>query len=53
MQMTWFCVVRAIVARFIELCRRRGPKVIAGKSKVMLLGWDEGFEYEVCVNGYV
>ena len=28
----------AIVARFVEVCRRRGLKVNARKSKVMVLG---------------
>ena len=30
----------AMVGRFVELCRRRGLKVNAGESKVMLLGGD-------------
>ena len=34
--------LRAIVGRFIEVCRRRGLKVNAGKSKVMALGDEEG-----------
>ena len=29
--------LRAIVGRFVEVCRRRGLKVNAGKSKVMVL----------------
>ena len=45
--------LRAIVGRFIEMCRRRGLKVNAGKSKGMLLGGEEGLECEVCINGYV
>ena len=45
--------LRAIVGRFIEVCRRRGLKVNAGKSKVMLLNGEKGLECEVCVNGYV
>ena len=32
----------AIVGRFIRVCRRRGLKVIASKSKVRLLGGEEG-----------
>ena len=32
--------------RFVEMCRRRDLKVNAGKSKVMLLGGEEGLEYE-------
>ena len=43
--------LREIVGRFIEDCRRRGLKVNAGKSKVKLLGGEEGLECEVCVNG--
>ena len=43
--------LRAMVGRFAEVCRRRGLKVIAGKSKVMVLGGEEGFECEVCVDG--
>ena len=45
--------LRAILGRFIEVCRRRGLKVNADKSEVMLLGWEERLECEVCVNGYV
>ena len=45
--------LRAIVGRFIEVCRRRDLKVNAGRSKVMLLSGEEGLECEVCVNGYV
>ena len=44
--------LRAIVGRFIEVCRRC-LKVNAGKSKVMLLCGEEGLRYEVCVNGYL
>ena len=45
--------LRAIGGHFIEMCRRRGLKVMEGKSKVMLLGGEKRLEYEVCVNGYV
>ena len=31
--------------------QKRGLKVIAGKSKVMVLNGEEGFEYEVHVHG--
>ena len=34
MQMTWFC--------FVEVCRRRGLKVNADKSKAMMLNGEEG-----------
>ena len=33
---------------FVEVCRRRGLKVISGK--VMELGGEEGLEWEVCVD---
>ena len=39
---------RAMVGRFIEVCRR-GLKVNKGKSKVMMLGGEEGLE----CGGYV
>ena len=42
--------LKAIVRRFIEGCRRRVLKGSAGKSKVMVLGLEEGLECEVCVN---
>ena len=45
--------LRAIVGRFTKVCRRRGLKDNAGKSKVMLLGGEEELECEVCANGYV
>ena len=34
--------LRAMVGRFVEVCRRRGLKVNAGKSKVMVLSREEG-----------
>ena len=43
--------LRAIVGHFIEVCRRSCLKANAGKSKVMLLGGEEGLECEVCVDG--
>ena len=36
---------------FAEVYRRRNLKVNAGKSKVIVLGGDEGLEYEVYVDG--
>ena len=42
--------LRAMVGHFVEVCRRRGLKVNAGKSKVMVLGGEEGLECEVCVD---
>ena len=38
-----------MVGRIVEVCRRRGLKVNAGKSNVILLGREEGLEWEVCV----
>ena len=37
----------------VEVCRRRGFKINAGKNKVMVLGEEEeeGLECEVCVDG--
>ena len=43
--------LRAVVGRFVEVCKRRGLKVNAGKSKVMVLGGEEKLKREVCVNG--
>ena len=42
--------LKAIVGRFVDMCRRRGPKVNAGRSKVILLNGDEELESEVCVD---
>ena len=42
--------LRAMVERFVEVRRRRGLKVKAVKSKVMVLVGEERLEYEVCVN---
>ena len=33
--------MRAMVGRYVEVCRRSGLKVNAGKSKVMVLGGEE------------
>ena len=41
--------LRAMVGCFAEVCK--GLKVNAGKSKVMVLGEEEGLECEVCVDG--
>ena len=35
---------------FAEVCRRIGKKVNAGKSKVRVLGREEGLERDVCVD---
>ena len=40
-----------VVGHHVEVCRRRGLKVNAGKSKVIVFGGEEGLEYEVCVDG--
>ena len=40
-----------MVEWFAEVCRRRGLKVNAGKSKVMVLNGKEGLECEVYVDG--
>ena len=42
--------LKAMVERFVEACRRRGLKVNKGKSKVMILGGEEGLECKVCVD---
>ena len=42
---------KTMVGRFVEVCRRIGLKINVGKSKVTMLGWEEGLECEVCVNG--
>ena len=38
---------RAMVGRFLGVCKRRGLKVHAGKSKVMVLNGKEALECEV------
>ena len=42
--------MRTMVGRFVEMCRR-GLKVNAGKSKVMVMNWEEGLECDVYVDG--
>ena len=41
--------LRAMVPSFYKVCRKRGLKVNVGKSKVMLLGGEEGWSDEGCV----
>ena len=41
---------RAMLGRFVEVCRRRELKVNAGKSKVMVMNGEEGLDYEVHVD---
>ena len=36
---------------FLEVCRRRGLKINAGKSKVIALNGEGELECEVCVDG--
>ena len=40
-----------IVGWFAEVCRRRGLKINAGNSKVMVLNGEEGLESEVHIDG--
>ena len=42
--------LRGMVGRFAELCRKRGLKFNAGKSKVMVLNREEGLECEVNID---
>ena len=54
--MTWLCgeseeELRAMVEWFVEVCRRKGLKVNAGKSKVVVLNGHEGLECEVYIDG--
>ena len=43
--------LRAMAGRSVEVCRRRGLKVNVCKSKVVVLGREEGLECESCVKG--
>ena len=43
--------LRAMAGRFGEVSRRRGLKVNAGESKVMVMNEEEGLECEVLVDG--
>ena len=43
--------LRVMVRLFVEVCRRRGLKVNAGKRKVIVLGGEDGLECKVCVDG--
>ena len=42
--------LRVMMGQFLEVCRRRGLKVNAGKSKVMVLNGEEGLECKVHVD---
>ena len=39
-----------MVKSFVEVCRRKGLKVNAGKSKVLVLDGEEGLECEVYID---
>ena len=43
--------LRAMVGWFVEVCRKRGLKVNAGKSKVIVMNREKGLEYEVHIDG--
>ena len=43
--------LRAMLGRFVEVCRRRGLKDNAGRSKMTVLNGKEGLECEVHVDG--
>ena len=43
--------LRAMVERFADVCRRRGLKFNAGKSKVMVLNGEEGLDCEFHEDG--
>ena len=40
-----------MVRQIVEVCRRRGLKVIVGKSKEMVLNGEEGLKCQVHVDG--
>ena len=43
--------LRAMVGRFVEVCRRRRLKVNADKSMRMVTNGEEGLDCEVHING--
>ena len=45
--------LRAMTEHFVEVCRRRGLKVNAGKNNAIVLGGEEELECKVCVDGNV
>ena len=47
----WEEDLKAMVVRFVQLCRRRGLKVNVNKSKVMVMNGEEGLECEAHVDG--
>ena len=42
--------LRVMVGYFVEVCRRKGLKVNACKSRMMATNEEEGLKYEVSVN---
>ena len=46
----WEEDLRAMAGYFAEVCRRRGLKVNAGKSKMMVIGGEEGLQCKVFVD---
>ena len=42
--------LRAMVGQFVEVCRRKGLKVNAGKSKAIVMNGEEGLKCEVHVD---
>ena len=42
-----------VMGCFVEVCRRRGLKANTDKWKVMVLGREEGLEYEVCIDNMI
>ena len=54
MQMAWLCVGSPRKTKgqcFVDVCRKSVLKVNTDKSKVIILGGEEGLECEVCVDG--
>ena len=43
--------LRAMVGWFVKVCRKKGRKVNAGKSKAMVLNGEKGLECGVHVDG--
>ena len=43
--------LKVVVRRFVKVCRKRGLKVNADKSKVMVLSGEEGLKCEISVDG--
>ena len=43
--------LKVMVGCFAEMCRRRGLKVNTGKSKLMVLGREEGLKCKVYIGG--